>query len=231
MNSTAPNPAGLFQWTHTHLVHVLSTGRDPIVTDPLLLNAFRQIDRADFLPDKVKAHESDEIYKDRLFEIGYSEVTTNPTLVARQLQILNPRLGGVYLHLGAGTGYVSSLLGAAVGKRGHVYALERVQWLWEQARVNARKYEQLSNTEILYRNGREGLPDKSPFDGILYSYIPDVIDDSILHQLRFGGKIVAPQEDHSLKIFERIEGEDEFIEETIFGFSSYNYGDDHAGLA
>lgn len=215
-----------FEWTHSYLLQVLSTGRDPVIIDPLLLNAFRAVDRADFVPEDVREF----AHQDKLVDIGYEEVMTNPVLVAKQLQIFNPVLGGKYLHLGSGTGFVSAILGFVAGDQGKVYTLERVQWLWEQTRANLRKYPEIICVEALYRNGNQGLADKAHYDGIIFSYVPPDITNELKLQLKVGGKLVAPREDHSLLILDKVD-EDEFAEEKIYGFSSYSYGEGKEGVA
>ncbi len=215
-----------FSWDHEYLFKLVGTGDNPIITDPILLNAFRAIDRANFVNQKFK----DIAHQDKLIDLGYGEVMTNPTTIAKQLQIFNPHYGGKYLHLGAGTGYVSAILAFVAGDKGRVYALERIQWLWEQARSSIQNYPQINNLDILYRDASEGLADKAPFDGILFSYAVDAIPEVITQQLAVGGKLVAPFNDHTLHIIDR-QSQDEFLEEVLHGYSMYSYGTKKEGRA
>ncbi|CAG1021171.1 partial Protein-L-isoaspartate O-methyltransferase, partial [Patescibacteria group bacterium] len=91
----------VFKWTKEYLVQVLTDGANPIVTDPLLINALNKIDRKDFLPDTLK----NQAYNDVELEIGYSEVLNKPTIIAQMLALLKPKYGGRYLDIGTGTGY------------------------------------------------------------------------------------------------------------------------------
>lgn len=214
-----------FTWTHEYLVKLVGTGSQPIITDPILLNAFRTINRADFVHSKFK----EVANQDKTIDLGFGEIMTNPTTVAKQLQIFSPRVGGRYLHLGAGTGYVSAILAFVAGSQGQVFALERIQWLWEQARSAVLNYPQIGKTlEILYRDGSEGLPLKAPYDGILYSFAIADIPVAVTNQLAVGGKLVAPMSDDTLRVIVR-SSEDEFIEEVIHGFSLYSYGEKKEG--
>lgn len=215
-----------FTLTHQDLVHMVSRGPKPIITDQILLNAFRQIDRADFLPEDVR----DLAYLDRLLKVGYGEVSTNPTTVAKLLQAFRPKFGEKYLHLGTGTGYLTSLLGFVAGDEGKVYSMERIQWLWERAREFSAPYRDKMNVEMLYRDARAGLPDKAPYDGIIVSFIYDEAPMHLVDQLAIGGRLLYPTNEHTVKIVERVD-EDEFHEEQIPDFSSYVFGGVKEGVS
>ncbi len=219
----SPQP---FRWTHDFLIRILGTGNLPLITDPLLLNAFRSIDRAHFVPED----QQESAYTDRNVPLEYDEVLTNPTTIARMLQQLRPIYGGNYLELGGGTGYVAAILGFVAGDKGKVYSLERVQWLWEHARASLRNYPQLKNTEVLLRDGRLGLADKGPYDGIVVSFVWDDFDQILLPQLKIGGKLLIPTSDHTLRMVEKL-ADEEYVEEIIPEFSAYGFGKVKEGIA
>jgi protein-L-isoaspartate(D-aspartate) O-methyltransferase len=219
----SPQP---FRWTHDFLIKILGTGNLPLIQDPLLLNAFRSVNRADFVPEEHIG----EAYTDRNIPLEYDEVLTNPTTIARVLRQLQPTYGGNYLELGGGTGYVAALIGFIAGEKGKVYSLERVQWLWERARNNLRKYPHIKNTELLLRDGSLGLADKGPYDGILVSFVWDELEQSLLQQLKIGGKLLVPTSEHQLRQIERL-AETEFVEEIIPEFSAYAFGRIKTGIA
>lgn len=202
-----------FQWTHEHLNRVLSTGSDPILKDPIIINAFRAIDRMHFTPE---GHEH-MAYLDKSIAVGYDEQMASPSTVGRLLEAVKPRYGGNYLHLGTNTGYLGSILGFIAGKQGRVYSLERILWLWEKARKNLKKYPQLSNTAFLFRDGQFGLEDKGPYDGIVISYSLPGIPKALIEQLKPGGRMVVPHPDYSLKVIERTL-DNEIIEDSQVGF-------------
>lgn len=215
-----------FKWTHERLLNFLVTGKNPILLDPLLINAFRMIDRGQFVPEKYQ----DLAYYDRNLPLEYDEIMTSPVTLARMLQILGPLPGKKYLNLGTGSGYLAALLGAVAGSTGKVYSLERVQWLWEQARQNIRKYPNIGNVEVLYRDGSEGLLDKHPYDGIVVSFIMPEAKDSLVMQLQTGGKLIYPDQQHILHLIEKVT-EDDILEEEIPDFSTYNFGNGKNGVA
>jgi protein-L-isoaspartate(D-aspartate) O-methyltransferase len=201
-------------WSREHLLSVLTTGKTPILTDPLIINAFSKIDRKDFVPEQQK-HLA---YNDVNVDVGFNETLSSPTTIGKVLSILKPRYGGKYLDIGTGTGYIATLLGFIAGQEGHVYTLERVQWLWEIARANAQKYPNLKNIDYLYRDGQDGLIQKAPYDGIHFSFSVNQVSENILKQLKInGGILVCPTNDYHLRVIER-KTIDEFEEELIPGF-------------
>ncbi len=187
----------LFRWTRDYLFQVIAK---IVIDDPILLSAFKEIDRADFVPEKLL----DSAYADSELELAYGEKLTSPIIVADMLNQVKPVPGGVYLDIGTGTGYVAALLAYSATETGKVYSIERIQWLWEAARSNVRKYK-FSNVEIVYRDGMEGLPLKAPFDGIHVSFIlDDATVDRLKTQLRNnGGKLVYPDSNNNIIVLER----------------------------
>ncbi len=203
----------MFQWTKEYLIQVLTSGRSPIVTDPLLINALQKVDRRDFLPDTIK----NQAYSDTELEIGYGEKLNKPTVVAQMLALLKPKYGGKYLDIGTGTGYSAMVMGFVAGDEGHVYTIDRVQWLWEQAKDYAKKYTNIKNVEFLYKDGMEGLLSKAPFDGIHISFALENVPENLKMQLKPGGRLIYPTIDMHLKVIERKDMEN-FEEESISGF-------------
>jgi len=215
LNSKLVGTGMVFQWTKEYMVKVLTTGKNPIVTDPLLINALQKIDRQDFVPELLRK----QAYADVELDIGYGEKLTKPTAIAQMLALLKPTYGGKYLDIGTGTGYAAIILGFVAGDQGHVYTIERVQWLWEMARDNSKKYQDVvKNVDYLYRDGIEGLLAKAPFDGIHITFAHKEIPQNLLTQLKpNGGRLVVPTEDMNLKVIER-KGLEEYEEEIVPGF-------------
>jgi protein-L-isoaspartate(D-aspartate) O-methyltransferase len=216
-----------FSWTNRHLVGYLTDPKHGLLQDPQIINAFRQVDRADFMPEELRS----ESYHDRLLKVGYGQIATNPSLIAKKLQLLQPKFGGKYLHLGTGTGYLATLLGHIAGDEGAVYSLERLQMMWDLARENSKSYRQRDmNLEILYRNGRAGLPQKAPYNGIIVSYVPNEFPQDLVEQLDLGGKLIFPTVGHELQVIEKT-GDDAFVQEIIPGINAYAYGNFKDGVA
>lgn len=206
--------AKVFTWNREYLFKVLTEGKNAVLHDPNVINAFRMVDRKDFIKNELK-HRA---YEDIDLELGFEEKFTRPTVLAQMVQLLKPKVGGKYLDLGSGTGYIAMILGFIAGQTGYVYSVERIQWLWEMSRQNAIKYKNIKNVKFLYKDGSNGLPDQAPFDGIHVSFALESIPESWKQQLsQDGGILVAPLTNYNIRVIER-HGVDEFIEEIVPGF-------------
>jgi protein-L-isoaspartate(D-aspartate) O-methyltransferase len=190
--------AKLFRWSRDYLFQVMAK---IVIDDSILLSAFKEIDRADFVPEKLR----DSAYSDQEIEIAYGERLNSPIVVADMLNQIKPIPGGTYLDIGTGTGYVAALLAYCASDTGKVYSMERLQWLWESARNNVKKYK-FSNVEILYRDGLEGLPLKAPYDGIHVSFIinQETVDKLKTQLKNNNGKLVFPDVNNNITVIERV---------------------------
>ncbi|KXK27334.1 MAG: Protein-L-isoaspartate O-methyltransferase [candidate division WS6 bacterium OLB20] len=212
-----------FTWTHEYLVNYLTAGKHRIVKRPSLKHAFREVLREDFVPQELKS----QAYEDRELDIGYGEVINRPTVTAEMLELLKIRMGGTYLDIGTGSGWVAALIGMAAGAEGKVYSLERVQFLADIARINLSKYPGIDTVKILFRDGSKGMPDFAPFDGIHVSAAFPEVPEEYMMQLKIGGILVIPTTDRTILSIERL-SEDEFEESTHEG---YIFGEAGSGIA
>lgn len=200
-----------YKWTHEHLMNVLSKGHNRVLTDPLLINAFKTIKRQDFVPE----NQAYAAYEDKEIPIGYDQTTARPTVTASMINQLKPQSGKKYLDIGAGSGYASALLGLIAGEKGSVYSLERNQYLADFARENISKYKTLSNVETIFKDGSSGLAEKAPYDFIYCEVAFEEIPNAIKNQLVVGGRLVAPTTMNDIRLIERISPTE--FDETIIG--------------
>lgn len=176
-----------FGWTRDYLAEVLTGGKQPILTNANLINAFQIVDRADFLPTPQKAY----AYEDRGLEFALGQELDSPLTIAQMLQALDPQSGGRYLDIGTGSGYVAALLAAAVGPGGAVYSLERNQQVSGYARQCLAKYG-FQNLELLFSDGYQGLTSHAPYKGIHIGFATPEIPMQLAVQLEISGTMVLP---------------------------------------
>jgi protein-L-isoaspartate(D-aspartate) O-methyltransferase len=88
--------------------------------------------------------------RDRKINIG------EPSLHARCLAKLNPKIGETVLQIGAGSGYYTAILAHLVGATGRVHAYEIEPSLAERATLNLAGYPQI--TVVLRSGALDGLP-------------------------------------------------------------------------
>jgi len=202
-----------FMWDHEYLVKILTTGKNPVAKGLYLKNALRSIRRGDFVPIK----QLEKAYQDIEIEIGYKEMLNRPTVIAQMLELLKPKIGGVLLDIGTGSGWTAALMAYAAGAEGKVYSIERLQLMVQTARDNIAKYPNITNLSILFGDGKEGLAQYAPYDGIHVSAAFDTIPSTLINQLKIGGRLVTPTVDNDIRLIERL-GTDDFKETIHKGY-------------
>ncbi len=194
------NKSAVYSWSREHLLHVLSNPAKPIITFENYIKAFKEIDRADFVPDKFK----EVAYNDQDIPLGFGQKLDKPTIVAKQISLLAPRVGGKYLEIGAGSGYTSAIIGKIVSPNGKVIATDRILDIVEMCRENLSKYPELGKVVYpLFKDTIEGLPSEAPFDGIISSVAFESLPKKILTQLKIGGIAVLADQKFNLLVIVR----------------------------
>lgn len=171
-----------------------------------IIDAFLKIDRAEFVPAKLKS----QAYVDAPLPIGQGQTISQPQTVAIMLELLAPQPGQKVLDIGYGSGWTTALLAQIVGEKGLVIGLEKAPELCQQGRANVKKFfprlitdrDQLSDSAstpvslvMLCGNGRQGFAKAAPFDKIIAAAAVPTIKDlpkAWKQQLRTGGRLVAP---------------------------------------
>ncbi len=95
------------------------------------------------------------LYQDVVVSLGVDEPLNNgqPTLHAFCIAALAPKKGERVVHVGAGTGYYTTLLAKLVGKTGTVDAYEIEPTLAQRAKANLAAF---PNVTVHHRSGAEG---------------------------------------------------------------------------
>ncbi len=160
---------------------------------PRIIEAFRKIKRADFLPkDLVREKGADFIEEyNAPIPIGYDQTISQPLTVAFMLELLQPEKGDRILDIGSGSGWQAALLAEIVGDKGFVYAVERIPELKIFGENNAAKYN-FKNVEFINGDGSRGLADKAPFDKIIAAASTQEVPCIWKEQLKIGGRLVTP---------------------------------------
>ena len=179
-----------------------------------IIDAFRNIDRRDFVPDKY----TDFAYEDHALPIGYNQTISQPTTVAFMLELLASRKGDTILDIGSGSGWQSALLAHIVGLEGHVYAIELIPELKKFGEKNIKKYRYVQSGVVtcLCMNAQNGLPEKAPFDRIIAAASTDTVSSKWKEQLKIGGRIIVPIKESVFLITKGERGE--FEEKEFPGF-------------
>ncbi len=150
-----------------------------------VLSAFSKIDRADFVPKEFKP----EAYEDRPIPLPESQTTSQPSLIALIADKLGIRKGDRVLEVGTGFGFQTALLSELVGPEGLVVSIEFLKPLHERAKENlaGRK-----NLLLVQGDGRNGFPEKAPYDAIVVSAASEGVPAALFVQLKKGGTLAYP---------------------------------------
>src|SRR3989338_6252796 len=103
---------------------------------PDIINAFREVDRGDFVPGDIKS----AAYLNQALPIGRNQTISQPLVVAFMLELLEPAAGEKILDIGLGSGWQAAILAQIVGRNGRIVALERIPELFEFAKKNLAKH-------------------------------------------------------------------------------------------
>ena len=126
-------------------------------------------------------------YKDSAFPIGAGQTISQPYTVAFQTQLLEVNQRDKILEIGTGSGYQAAVL-FELGA--NVYTIERQRELYikSQQLLNQIGYKM----HFFYGDGYEGLPAYSPFDRIIVTCGATEIPETLVQQLKTGGRMVIP---------------------------------------
>ncbi len=182
-----------------------------MLKSPLIIDAFRTIDRKYFVPDEY----AEDAYIDAPLPIGNYQTISQPSTVAFMMERLAPQDGNTVLDIGSGSGWTTALLCYIVGDKGSVIGVERVESLVEQGRENLSKFRFNSHCHIERAGDKLGLPGKQ-FDRILVSASADETPEELFLQLKIGGILVIPIRESIFK-FTKI-SETQVEKEEFYGF-------------
>lgn len=159
-----------------------------------VIDAFKKIKRADFVPDEIVREKGEDFVADynAPLSIGYGQTISQPLTVAFMLELLQPKKGDKILDIGFGSGWQTAMLCQIVGSEGFVYAIERISELKEFGQNNVEKYN-FKNVEFICGDGSKGLPDKAPFDKIIAAAsVAEEIPQAWKNQLKIKGRLITP---------------------------------------
>jgi protein-L-isoaspartate(D-aspartate) O-methyltransferase len=115
--------------------------------------------------------------------------------------------------LGTGSGYALAIIAKTVGAQGRVYSVERNQQIASFARTRLEEYG-ITNTEIVFKDGSEGLISKAPYEAVHISFAYEDIPEQLVSQLKVGARLVTPITNTEIKLVIRI-SEDQYEQESI----------------
>lgn len=154
------------------------------IRDRRVLDAMGRVPRERFVPAELAS----EAYADRALPIGDGQTISQPYIVARMTELLDPQPGDHVLEVGGGSGYQAAVLSLIVRD---VVSVERNAAL---AAAEAARLQQLGyvNVRVVHADGSHGHADAAPYDGILVAAAAPSIAPDLVAQCVPTGRIVAP---------------------------------------
>ena len=154
------------------------------IKDKLVLDSFLLTPRHYFVDSGFEEH----AYIDKALPIIEDQTISQPFTVAFQTQLLCLEKKQKILEIGTGSGYQSAIL-YNIGV--DVYTIERNHKLFRKTTELFNKLN-IKPKRFKYGDGYKGLPEDSPFDGIIVTAGAPEIPNELLKQLKVGGRLVIP---------------------------------------
>ncbi|MGA2345370.1 MAG: protein-L-isoaspartate(D-aspartate) O-methyltransferase [Candidatus Sulfotelmatobacter sp.] len=154
------------------------------IADERVLNAMGRVPRHEFAPEPYR----DQAYEDHPLPIAQGQTISQPFIVALMLEALALRSADHVLEVGAGSGYVTALLGELAAQ---VISVERHAALADPARELLARME-YTNVKIIVGDGTQGFRECAPYDAIIVSAAAPDIPPALLAQLTEGGRMIIP---------------------------------------
>ena len=169
--------------------------RQKVLRTPKVIAAMRNVPRTKFLPAEKQEYNSD----DAPLPIGFGQTVLSPHIVSIMNEALQFEVGNKVLEVGAGSGWQASTIAELISDKeaprsewGHVYAMEIVPMLAEQAKRNIMNAGFGDRVTIINGDGSEGYPEKAPFDRIVVTAAASEVPAPLFEQLKSGGIMLIP---------------------------------------
>jgi protein-L-isoaspartate(D-aspartate) O-methyltransferase len=179
----------MFDYRAARLNMVESQLRTNKVTDEAILDAFLDVPRERFVPERLAGI----AYNDEDIPLGGGRFLLEPMVLARLLQLAGIGAADGVLEIGAATGYATAILSRLAAR---VVAVEGDQRLVAIARTRMQEM-QIGNVTLLEGRLEEGYPAGAPFEVIVIGGAVAPIPDAIARQLAEGGRLVTVLRPHA----------------------------------
>jgi protein-L-isoaspartate(D-aspartate) O-methyltransferase len=154
------------------------------ITSEKVLEAIHTVKRERFIPQTLR----NRAYGNYPLPIGENQTISQPYIVALMTQALDIKPTDKVLEIGTGSGYQTAILAELASV---VYSIERLPGLSDHARTNL--YSQgYNNVILIVDDGTLGLPEYAPYHKIIVTAAAPRVPDTLLDQLKSGGKMVVP---------------------------------------
>jgi len=154
------------------------------IQDPGVLDALRAIPREHFVEEALRG----KAYSDAPLPIGDNQTISQPWIVARMCELLQPDSSARVLEIGTGSGYHAAVLSRLFAL---VYSVERLAAMSQRARQVLRE-SGIQNVHLKIFDGSYGWSEFAPYPAILVTAAVPEVPGPLIDQLAEGGRLVLP---------------------------------------
>jgi len=154
------------------------------ITDAHVLTALARVPRHEF----VRPEDRGRAYADQALPIGGGQTISQPYIVALMTELLELGGGERVLEVGTGSGYQAAVLALLARD---VYSIDIDTTLATAARQRLRRLG-YDNVQVRAGDGFYGWQEAAPFDAIVVTAAAPKIPESLVAQLKSGGRLVIP---------------------------------------
>jgi protein-L-isoaspartate(D-aspartate) O-methyltransferase len=153
------------------------------ISDEKILKAFFKVPREKFISVNFRKY----AYDDNALPIECNQTISQPFTVAYMTMVLGVEKGYKVLEIGTGSGYQAAII-SELGAE--VYSIERIERLYNAASLllNRLGY----HVKLKLGDGTLGWEENAPYDGIIVTAAAPSVPESLIQQLKIGGKLVIP---------------------------------------
>lgn len=161
------------------------------ITDRYTLESMMSVPRHCFVPTSMQAY----AYDDSPLVIGKGQTISQPYIVALMTQAAECDPNSVVLDIGTGSGYAAAVFAHFCHE---VYSIERIPQLAEEAEQRFKSLD-IHNVHVKVGDGTLGWEEHAPYDAIVVTAGAPVLPQSMVGQLKEGGRLIIPVGDSTFQ--------------------------------
>ena len=156
------------------------------ITNHRVLSILEKIPREQFIDKRL----SYKAYQNNALPIDCNQTISQPAVVAKMTELLEPKKSFNVLEIGTGSGYQTAIL-SKLFKR--IYSIERHKTLIEKAKKILSNLN-INNVVFYYGDGMKGWPANFSFERIIITAVSKNLPRKIINQLADEGILILPLE-------------------------------------
>ncbi len=170
-------------YTSRRIMMVDTQVRPSDVTKFPIIDALLSVPREDYVPD----HKREAAYIGENIDIGDGRVMLEPRTLGKMLDAIDIQPTDVVLDLGCGLGYSTAVLAQMAD---FVVAVEDTAGRAEEAQ-SILSSQGVDNAAVFEGPLTEGAAKNGPYDAVILQGAVEVLPDTLLAQVKEGGRIIA----------------------------------------